>query len=379
MTAAPSSGWDSSPTQASSFTRAETTAMRRALEAALEGPRGANPLVGAALLDAQGRILHVGRHLGAGTPHAEADLLAQAARAGTDLSDTTIVVTLEPCDHTGRTGPCSQAIVEAGIPRAVFALEDTQAGAGGARRLRAAGIQVRSGLLAARSQALNARWSRAGHEGRPFVTAKIAQSLDGRIAAADGTSRWITGERARRHGHALRARVDAIAVGTGTALADDPRLSARRDDGTPAASQPLRVVIGHRDVPVQAAVRGHDDRFLQLRTHDPREALRQLRARGVEHLLLEGGAELISAFLDAEAVDQLIVHQAPLVLGGGRPSIELPGRTSLSQALGFAPDPADGGPLRMLGEDVLWQLQPLEPSGAAAAGTEAVALEDGGG
>lgn len=107
-----------------SFTEAETAAMQRALEAALEGPRGANPLVGAALLDAQGRILHVGRHLGAGTPHAEADVLTQARAAGTDLLDTTIVVTLEPCDHTGRTGPCSQAILEAGIPRAIFAVEE---------------------------------------------------------------------------------------------------------------------------------------------------------------------------------------------------------------------------------------------------------------
>ena len=349
-----------------SFTEAETAAMQRALEAALEGPRGANPLVGAALLDAQGRILHVGRHLGAGTSHAEADVLTQARAAGTDLLDTTIVVTLEPCDHTGRTGPCSQAILEAGIPRAIFAVEDTQAGAGGARRLRAAGVQVRSGLLAEQSRALNCRWDRAGRENRPFVTAKIAQSLDGRIAAADGTSQWITGAEARRHGHGLRARADAIAVGAGTALADDPRLSARRDDGTPADSQPLRVVIGHREIPARAAVRGEDGRFLQLRTHDPLEALRELRARGVGHLLLEGGAGLISAFLDADAVDELLVYQAPLILGGGRPSVELPGRTSLTQALGFAPDPAGGGPITRQGTDLLWQLQPLGPHGEAA-------------
>ncbi|MCT1602684.1 bifunctional diaminohydroxyphosphoribosylaminopyrimidine deaminase/5-amino-6-(5-phosphoribosylamino)uracil reductase RibD [Kocuria sp. p3-SID1433] len=371
---------NASSVQASSFTQAEAEAMRHALEAALEGPRSANPLVGAALLDARGEILHVGRHLGAGTPHAEADVLAQAARAGTDLRDTTIVVTLEPCDHTGRTEPCSQAILEAGIPRAIFAVEDTQAGAGGARRLRAAGVQVRSGLLAEQSRALNSRWSRAGQESRPFVTAKIAQSLDGRIAAADGTSQWITGEQARGSGHALRARVDAIAVGTGTALADDPRLSARRDDGSAVVSQPLRVVIGHRDLTAEAAVRGDDGRFLQLRTHDPREALRELRARGVGHLLLEGGAGLISAFLDADAVDQLIVHQAPIILGGGRPSVELPGRTSLSQALGFEPDPADGGPVRMLGRDLLWRLQPTQqPAAAAADSTAADTLMDGSG
>ena len=122
------------------FTAGETAAMRRALEAALQGPRGANPLVGAVLIDRLGRVLHVGHHRGAGTPHAEADVLEQARRAGTELREATIVVSLEPCDHTGRTGPCTEAILAAGIPRAVFAIEDDQDGAGGAQRLRAAGL-----------------------------------------------------------------------------------------------------------------------------------------------------------------------------------------------------------------------------------------------
>lgn len=346
---------------APTFTAAETAAMRRALEAALEGPRGANPLVGAVLLDADGQIQHVGRHLGAGTPHAEADVLARAAAAGTDLRGSTIVVTLEPCDHTGRTGPCSRAILAAGIPRAVFALPDTQAGAGGARRLRAGGVEVRSGLLAEQARELNDRWLRAGEQSRPFVTAKIAQSLDGRIAADDGSSRWITGAQARQHGHDLRARVDAIAVGTGTALADDPRLTARTPEGGPAQRQPLRVVVGRREPPERAAVRGDDGRFVQLDSHDPREVLAALRERGVEHLLLEGGPGLLSAFLDADLVDELIVHQAPLILGGGRASVSIAQRRSLQQSLVLAPDPSDGGPVRLLGEDILWHLRPAPP------------------
>lgn len=345
------------------FSEAETAAMRRALELALEGPRSANPLVGAVLLSPGGEILHVGRHLGAGTPHAEADLLAQARAAGTVLSDTTIVVTLEPCDHTGRTGPCSRAILEAGIPRAVFAVEDTQAGAGGAHRLRSAGVEVRSGLLAEQSRVLNERWSTAGREARPFVTAKIAQSLDGRIAAADGSSRWITGPQARAHGHGLRARVDAIAVGTGTALADDPRLTARTTEGpVPAQRQPLRAVIGHRDIPADAAMRGDDGRFLRIAARDPHRALAQLAERGAGHVLLEGGSGLISAFLAADLVDELMVYQAPLVLGDGRSSIGIPTLGTLSRALAFEPDPADGGPMQQLGRDLLWHLRPAQPS-----------------
>lgn len=345
------------------FTEAEAAGMRRALEAALEGPRSANPLVGAVLLSRSGEILHVGRHLGAGTPHAEADVLEQARRAGTDLSDATILVTLEPCDHTGRTGPCSQAILAAGIPRAVFAIEDPQEGAGGARRLRAAGVDVRSGLLAPQARRLNDRWFAAGRAARPFVTAKIAQSLDGRIAAPDGTSQWITGPESRAWSHGVRVRVDAILAGTGTVLADDPRLTARVASAAEGSAQPLRVVVGHREVPAGASVRGEDGRFLHLRTHDPAEALAELHARGIRHVLVEGGSVLTSAFLGTDLVDELLVHQAPLVLGAGRSSLELPGVSTLGQARAFVPDPAGGGALRPLGDDLLWHLRPAaDPS-----------------
>lgn len=342
---------------ADGFTAGETAAMRRALEAALQGPRSANPLVGAALIDHTGRVLHVGHHRGAGTPHAEADVLEQARRAGTELGRTTLVVSLEPCNHTGRTGPCSEAILDAGIPRAVFAIEDTLDGSGGAQRLRAAGVEVRSGLLQDQARTLNARWFAAGRRRRPFVTAKIAQSLDGRIAAVDGTSQWITGTGSREHAHRLRARVEAIAVGTGTALADDPRLTARLD-GLPTPRQPLRVVVGRREIPADATIRGTDGRFLQIPAHDPGEVLDRLWSLGVRHLLLEGGAVLVSAFLAADLVDELMLYQAPLILGDGRSSIEDRSVTTLAAAHGFAPDPAGGGPVRQLGPDLWWHLRP---------------------
>ena len=187
------------------FTDGEVAAMDMALDLAARGVRGANPLVGAVILDADGEMVATGYHRGAGTPHAEADALANARAAGADVTGATMVLTLEPCNHTGRTGPCSRAIINARLARVVFAVPDTAGpAAGGTVTLREAGIEVASGLAAGPSAELNARWAAAMAAERPFMTVKIAQSLDGRIAAADGTSQWITGPEARRDGHALR-------------------------------------------------------------------------------------------------------------------------------------------------------------------------------
>lgn len=347
------------------FTAAETEAMDLALAAALRGHRGANPLVGAAILGEDGRVLHVGHHRGAGTPHAEVDAIDQALDAGTDLTRCTMVVTLEPCNHTGRTGPCAEAVVEAGIPRLVHAVADpTENASGGAARLHAAGIQVHSGLRGERAEQLNHRWTRAQGESRPFVTVKTAQTLDARIAAADGTSTWITNEESRAHAHGVRARVDAIVVGTTTVLTDDPRLTVRTPAGDQArgdqnTSSPLRVVMGHRDVPTAARVRGADGRFRHLRTHDPAVLLTELYEEGVRHVLVEGGATVVGAFLAADLADEVLVYQAPLILGAGRPSYPDLGIQTLSEALKFLPDESDGGSLRRLGSDVLWHLQPV--------------------
>lgn len=333
--------------------------MALALELARRGVRGANPLVGAVLLDPSGRILSTGYHRGAGTPHAEADALAAAAASGTDVTGATMVVTLEPCNHTGRTGPCSQAIRKAGISRVVYAAADpTAEAAGGAEILAAAGVDTEAGLMAAESGELNHRWTRAMQEHRPFVTVKIAQSLDGRTAAKDGTSQWITGSAARTDGHRIRSRADAVVIGTGTVLADDPQLTARDERGAPAQRQPLRVAVGHRTVPAEAAIRGTDGRFLQLKEHEPAAVCRELYGRGARHLMVEGGATVASAFLRAGLADELVTYVAPLLLGAGTSAVTAVGVHTLTDASRWRWDETGGGAVSTVGPDLLLRLEP---------------------
>ncbi|HET9420408.1 MAG TPA: bifunctional diaminohydroxyphosphoribosylaminopyrimidine deaminase/5-amino-6-(5-phosphoribosylamino)uracil reductase RibD, partial [Nocardioides sp.] len=218
--------------------------MMRALElAATPGvPLGPNPRVGCVLLDDTGLTVAEGYHRGAGTPHAEADALA---RAGEAARGATAVVTLEPCNHTGRTGPCAEKLVAAGVRRVVFAQPDPNpVAAGGGGTLRAAGVEVASGLLEDRARALNAVWTFAVDHQRPFVTWKFATTLDGRSAAADGTSRWVSSRAARIDTHRLRALCDAMLVGTNTVAVDDPQLTVRDEQDQPLPHQPLRTVMG---------------------------------------------------------------------------------------------------------------------------------------
>lgn len=341
------------------FNHQESAAMEAALQAALQGPRGANPLVGAVVVDPDGRQLVTGYHRGAGTAHAEADAIAQAKAAGIDLTGCTMVVTLEPCNHVGRTGPCAQAIIAAGITDVVYAVDDPHdPAAGGAATLRNAGIRVRSGLGAEESLDLNRQWFEAVAARRPFVTLHIAQTLDGRIAAEDGTSQWISCPESLADNHAIRSRIDAILVGTQTVRVDNPRLTARDPDGTPAASQPVRAVMGLRDIPAEAAIRGADGLARHLPTRDPREALSLLYASGTRHVMVEGGSRILSAFLTANLVDELIVYVAPTLLGSGTPSLDGLGITSLSDAQQWEWDGADGGAVRTLGRDLRLHLRP---------------------
>ncbi|MCU1512845.1 MAG: riboflavin biosynthesis protein RibD [Arthrobacter sp.] len=345
------------------FSVAEIAAMDAALEAALQGPRGANPLVGAVVMAADGTRLVTGHHRGAGTAHAEADAIAQAAAAGHDLSGTTMLVTLEPCNHCGRTGPCAQAIIDAGITDVVYAVDDPHdPAAGGAATLRAAGVRVRSGLAAVAALDLNRRWFNAVAVKRPFVTLHIAQTLDSRIAAADGTSQWISSPESLADNHALRGRIDAILVGTQTVLVDNPRLTARTADGELAAKQPLRAVMGYRGIPADAAINGDDGRVLHLPTRDTREALDELFAAGVRHLMVEGGSRILSAFLAAGLVDELIVYLAPTLLGSGTPALEDLGIPTLADAQHWEWDAAAGGAVQMLGRDLRLHLRPATTS-----------------
>jgi diaminohydroxyphosphoribosylaminopyrimidine deaminase/5-amino-6-(5-phosphoribosylamino)uracil reductase len=312
----------------------EVEAMRRALVlAATPAVRpGANPRVGCVLLGPDGDAVGEGLHHGAGTPHAEVEALRAA---GDRARGATAVVTLEPCDHTGRTGPCSRALLAAGVVRVVHGQADADpAAAGGAATLRAAGVDVEGGVLADEALALNLEWTQAVRLGRPHVTWKYAATLDGRSAAADGTSRWVSGQESRRDVHARRRSADAVVVGTGTVLADDPQLSARVDGvPLPFDAQPLRVVVGLREVPSSARVHDGTAPTRHLRTHDVPAVLDALWGDGVRRVLLEGGPTLAGAFWRAGLVDRVVGYVAPALLGAGVPALGGPGITTLSDAV----------------------------------------------
>jgi diaminohydroxyphosphoribosylaminopyrimidine deaminase / 5-amino-6-(5-phosphoribosylamino)uracil reductase len=320
-------------------------AMSRAIALAARGlgTTSPNPVVGCVLLDAEGAIVGEGFHAYAGGPHAEIVALAQAgerARGGT------AVVSLEPCNHTGRTGPCTNALIRAGVARVVVAMPDPNpVASGGMEALRAAGVQVEVGVRAAEAEAGNIAWLTSVRRGWPYVIWKYAATLDGRSAAADGTSMWITSEAARMDVHALRGSIDAVVVGVGTILADDPRLTARNlRDGTLAIRQPLRVVVDSTGrTPADARVRdaaaktwvataaevgaGPDGRV------DLRALLAALYERGVRAAVVEGGPRLAGAFLAAGLVDKVIGYVAPKLLGAGPPALLDAGITTITEVI----------------------------------------------
>ncbi|MCA1007721.1 bifunctional diaminohydroxyphosphoribosylaminopyrimidine deaminase/5-amino-6-(5-phosphoribosylamino)uracil reductase RibD [Rhodococcus hoagii] len=326
--------------------------MRLAIDAseAVRGTTSPNPPVGAVILDASGEVVGVGATQPPGGPHAEVVALAAAgerARGGI------AVVTLEPCNHQGRTGPCSQALIDAGVGAVHYAVADPNpAAAGGAETLRRAGIEVTGGLRSDDVERGPLRaWLHRQRTGRPHVTWKFAATLDGRSAAVDGTSQWITGPEARARVHTDRARLDAIVVGTGTVLADDPRLTARLPDGSLAERQPLRVVVGTRDVPATARVLDDAAPTLILRTHDVDEILAALADQ--DDVLVEGGPRLAGAFLAAGAVDRIQAYIAPVVLGAGSHAVEDAGVSTIAEALRFRRENVE-----VLGDDLLLNLIP---------------------
>jgi diaminohydroxyphosphoribosylaminopyrimidine deaminase/5-amino-6-(5-phosphoribosylamino)uracil reductase len=298
--------------------------MRQAvgLSRAVLGTTSPNPPVGAVILDEAGRVVGEGATQPPGGPHAEVVALTQAGGRGR-----TAVVTLEPCHHTGRTGPCTRALLDAGITTVVIACAEptTQAG-GGADALRAAGVEVVTGFLEAEVAAGPlAAWLHAQRTGRPFVTWKYAATLDGRSAAADGTSQWITGPEARADVHVLRSHVDAIVVGVGTVLADNPSLTTRPDPG----HQPLRVVLDrHSRTPSDAKVRD-----AVITGADLPEVLKDLHERGVVSVLLEGGPTLAGAFLQADLVDRVVAYIAPALLGAGPAALNDAGVGTIDDAI----------------------------------------------
>jgi len=322
----------------------DAAAMRHALAASTQvlGTTSPNPPVGAVVLDPDGVLVGSGASAPAGGPHAEVGALREAgerARGGT------VAVTLEPCRHTGRTGPCTQALLAAGVRRVVVACADpTGLAGGGTQELRAAGVEVTTGVLADEvGRGPLEAWLTAQRTGRPYVTWKYAATLDGRSAAADGSSRWITGEPARADVHRLRAQVDAVLVGVGTVLADDPQLTVRPDPGR----QPLRVVLDRTGrTPPGARVRDGSAPSLVLDL-EPRAALAELQARGVVSVLLEGGPVLAGAFLRAGLVDRVVGYVAPALLGAGPAALADAGVGTVQDAIRLRLDD-----VARLGDDV---------------------------
>jgi diaminohydroxyphosphoribosylaminopyrimidine deaminase/5-amino-6-(5-phosphoribosylamino)uracil reductase len=310
----------------------DTQAMRRAVELAASalGRTAPNPTVGCVLVNA-GEVVGEGFHVYDEADHAEVVALRAA---GERARGATAYVTLSPCTTTGRTGPCADALREAGVARVVYAVPDP--------------LQPPSlgeqGPLREEAERVNEAWLLAVREHRPFVTWKYAATLDGRVAAADGTSRWITGPDARADVHRLRAECDAIAVGISTVLADDPHLTVRAADGTLAPRQPLRVVVDSTfRVPATARVLDGAAPTLVATTVDPpagtkAESVRLPRAadghtdvpallahlyeRGVRHLFVEGGPKLAGTLVDLGLVDRVVGYVAPLALGAGRPLLD---------------------------------------------------------
>lgn len=332
----------------------EAAAVRRALELAAQGPVvGGNPQVGCVLLDAAGTVVAEGWHRGAGTPHAEVDALSKVA----DATGLTAVVTLEPCNHTGRTGPCSEALIAAGVARVVYAIADPgAASSGGAARLREAGVDtelIEDAAVRAEAEAFLHIWLTAARRRRPWVTVKWASTLDGRAAAADGTSQWITGTAARQRVHEQRAAHDAILTATGTVLADDPSLTARGDAGEFLRDQPIPVVVGERAVPADAQLRRHPSGLIETGTRDLDAVLADLDARGIRRVYVEAGPTLVSAIVAAGIADEYAVYLAPTLLGGGGLAIGDLGIPSISDArrLVFTA-------VEQLGEDLLLTARP---------------------
>ena len=317
---------------------------------AVKGGTYPNPPVGAVILDHDGEIAGVGATEPTGGPHAEVVALR---RAGVRAAGGTAVVTLEPCNHHGRTPPCVDALVAAGISTVVYAVTDPNAAAaGGATRLSDSGVRVIAGVLSDDVAGGPLReWLHKQRTGLPHVTWKFATSIDGRSAAADGSSQWITSDAARADVHRRRAACDAIVVGTGTVFIDDPKLTARLPDGTLADRQPLRVVVGEREISPDANVLNDDTRTMVIRTRDPNEVIKALSDR--TDVLIEGGPTLAGAFLRAGVIDRILAYVAPILLGGPITAVDDVGVLSIVHAQRWR---FDG--IKPIGPDILLSLVP---------------------
>lgn len=333
----------------------EIQLMTRALELARKGKARTlpNPMVGAVLFK-NGIVIAEGFHCGPGHPHAETDAIRKAGKAARGA---TLYVNLEPCCHTGRTGPCTDEIKKAGIKRVVYAAKDPNplVNGKGARKLRQLGIEVANGLMSKEAARLNDVYFGLVKNNRPFVTLKIAQSLDGRIATSSGDSRWISGKEARKFVHQIRNEVDAVLVGAGTVRKDNPKLTTRLVKG----KNPYRIIVtdsmnlpknshllnDNKDRKTIVATSGKpmtchgltywNTKGNDLGKIDIKDVLSKARAFGINSILIEGGAEMATSFLKEKFVDKLILITAPIVIGQGKEAVGDLGIDKLDKALTF--------------------------------------------
>jgi diaminohydroxyphosphoribosylaminopyrimidine deaminase/5-amino-6-(5-phosphoribosylamino)uracil reductase len=303
-------------------------AMARAIECARLGLGKTlpNPIVGAVITSANGEFISEGFHQGA--DHAEVVALNAAKSIPTGAI---IYVTLEPCNHQGKTPPCTQAIIDAGIKKVIYAVSDPNPiAAGGGEHLRASGIEVEGGLLESEAAFDNRAWLTRIAKQRPRITWKIASTMDGKVAAADGTSKWITSEIARADVALLRSQADAIVTSTATVKADNPLLTSKG-----VGKNPVRIVMGSAEIAPDSQILNSDAETVTIKSRDLQEIITLAKARGFNQMLIESGPTFGTALLKAGLIDEVVLYQAPTFFGSGTPSISDLGITTISQRLDF--------------------------------------------
>jgi diaminohydroxyphosphoribosylaminopyrimidine deaminase/5-amino-6-(5-phosphoribosylamino)uracil reductase len=295
-----------------------TVAMQRAIALSEKGlgKCAPNPIVGAVIIDANGKIVGEGFH-GRMTSKDHAEVVAIKG-AGDLAKGATMVVTLEPCNHTGSTGPCTQAIIDAGISTVVFAVKDPNAvAAGGADALRAVGIKVVDGVLTKEASYVNRAWLTKLKKSRPYFVWKVATTLDAKIAASDGTSKWISNEVSRNDVQRLRRESDAILVGTNTVILDNPHLIPR-GEFSGYSHNPIRVIFGESELPIDSKVFDNAAETVHVKSRDLNELVSKLNKLNVNQVFVEAGSILASEMVAAGLMDELVIYQAPALLGSGK-------------------------------------------------------------
>jgi len=296
-----------------------TVAMQRAITLSEKGlgKTAPNPIVGAVIIDSNGTVIAEGFH-DRMTSSDHAEVLA-IKEAGDRARGATIVVTLEPCNHIGNTGPCTQVIIDAGISTVVYAVSDPNSvAAGGAEALQASGISVVAGVLEVEAANSNQAWLMKIKKNRPFFTWKVASTLDGKVAATDGTSKWISNEISRADVQVLRRQSDAILVGTNTVIADNPNL-VPRGEFAGYSKNPIRVICGEQDLPSDSNVFNGAAQTVLVKSKKLELLVSTLNELGVNQVFVEAGPTLANAMLDFGLIDELVIYQAPSLLGSGKP------------------------------------------------------------